>query len=343
MSLFRRTYRDVDLSYFFLKERDKVLKSFGEHYAEFFLIEKSLFDFYYETKNLLWIVWYYAFIILFNSYTIPIKQNPDSYNEQYEKQHLDSFLNPFSDFVFIYANSFLYVELWLIDYIRNKILWKLEEIRKKELDKIDETHNNIVDRLNHWKNEDSNNTYCEVVDNCEKGSCGCNLHHYLTAWDNLKNDIDDYFRDLKDETNDYFDELRDYVNNAFDKLKDYTRQLFQIRLFWTFILVCVFTKLPYLAIRLKEIPKQRKEISKINKALLIIVANRHKDKDEIKERIKRKLGVSDNAVNIYLSRLKEYGYIWYDKNSRKIELRELAFKKADYLLNRYKLSLWEFR
>jgi len=99
----------VDLSYFLLKDRDRVIKQLGEGCFEVYLIDKSLFQYYLETRDISFILFPYVFIILFNLYENPIILDP--INPDF----------PLLDIVFVYANSFLYVQKWLIiDTKKNK-------------------------------------------------------------------------------------------------------------------------------------------------------------------------------------------------------------------------------
>jgi len=307
----------VDLSYFLLKDRDRVIKQLGEGCFEVYLIDKSLFQYYLETRDISFILFPYVFIILFNLYENPIILDP--INPDF----------PLLDIVFVYANSFLYVQKWLII-----------DTKKRVIKNINDTFDYILQRLDYWKQQDSENTYCslEGYAYCSGKDCSlvdthhCVLHHYLIAWD--------YF---KEEIKKKREELIKEVETLFNKLLENTDQLFKIRLFWTFILVSFFAKFPFIALKEVDKKEEKRDLSKIDKALLIIVANRHKKKDIIKEKIKRKLRVSDNAVKLYLTKLKRKGYIYYDKDSDRIEVKELAYKRLNYLIERYKVNVYEYK
>jgi len=297
--------KNFDLSYFFLKDGDNVLKEFGTYEAEFFLIEKSLFEYYKETKNIMFL-WQYAFIVLFNTYESPIIANPTNPD------------NPLTDMLFTYANSFLYVELWLI-----------EKTREKELNKINEIWDYLNNRLDYWKEQDSNNTYCDLTDthSCSGEDCTmhgtsyCTLHHYISAWDSFKSEMNDKKTELINSTNDYFDWLRDN-----------TKQLFILRLYWSFLLCQFWVKLPALAIKEPNKKENKKKINNIDIVLLEIYKRRHKHKDTIKFGIMDLLGVSENAINLYFYKLKKRGLIDYNRNSDKIIIKKAGLNKIKWLL-----------
>jgi len=298
-----KALKELDLSYFFLNN-DKVIKEFGSYEADLFLIEKSLFDFYNETKNILFIVFPYMFIYMFNIYESPIILNPSDED------------NPLNDLLFTYTNSFLYVQLWFLDKTKEKII-----------NSINSHFNTIYNRLDYWKQKDNDNTYCSLYDthSCSGEDCSmhgtsyCTLTHYLTAWDKLKADIQTEQQNILDDVNDYFNQL-----------KDNTKQLFLLRLYWSFLLSLAFMKFPYLALEKPKKDNKEKKINNIDMALLEIYKNKHKGKKSIKYNIKDVLKCSDNAVNLYLYKLKKKGYISYTKD--KIIINKAGYDKIKYLL-----------
>lgn len=305
----------IDISYFFLKD-NKIVNLLGSGCFDVYLINKSLFEYYLDTRDLNFILYTYIFILTFNLYDNPVVPAP-----------VNPAL-PLSDVLFTYANSFIFIQKWLIN-----------ETRNSTIDNINTSFDYIINRLHYWKQQDSNNTYCTLQGTayCSGMNCSltdthhCVLTHYLTAWDNLENDI------LQEKQ-----ALINNINIYFDWLVDNTEELFKIKLFWTFVLTTFFAKFPAIALKEREEAQNKKGLSKMNQALLIIVANKNRKKDIIKEKIKRKLKITNNAINIIMSRLKSYGYIYYTRDSD-IELKELAYKKVNYLIDKYKISLYEFK
>ena len=188
----------TDISHFLKKNKDNIVGILGSGCFDVYLINKSLFEYYLDTRDLNFILYTYIFILTFNLYDNPVVPAP---------------VNPavpLTDVLFTYANSFIFIQKWLIN-----------ETRNNTIDRINTSFDNIISRLQYWKQQDSNNTYCTLHGSasCSGEDCSltdthhCVLTHYLTAWDNLENDILQEKQALIDNINTYFDWLLNNTTN----------------------------------------------------------------------------------------------------------------------------------